>query len=269
MYVTVTDQNGAPVTGLTPDDFVIREDGKRREVLRVEPATAPIEITLVVDTSDVASTAIADLRRALTAFIKDAAKGNDIAITTIGGRPQIVQNYTGSAELLDTAVGRLFAEAGSGAYLLDALSSVAAGIAKRAPERGVVLAILMRSAPEFSGLPYQTVVKALRDSGAMFDAIVVETGPPAPLPASGEQATAIHDRDTVLDEATRATGGLNRQALSSMALAPELTSIAAQLRSQYRVVYARPESLIPPEKIDVSVRRPGLTARGTPVKGQR
>jgi VWFA-related protein len=269
MYVTVADPNGAPVTGLKPDDFVVREDGSQREVLRVEPATAPIEITLVLDNSDVAAPAIADLRRAVTAFIKESAKGNDIAMTTIGGRPQTVQNYTGNRELLDRAVGRLFAEPGSGAYVLEALSSVAGGVAKRAPERAVILAILVRSAPEFSNLPYQTVVKALRDCGATFDAIVLETGPPAPPPTTGEQATAIHDRDTVLDEASRATGGVNVQALSSMALTPELTSIAVQLRNQYRVVYARPESLIPPEKIDVAVKKPGRTARGTPVKVPR
>jgi len=269
MYVTVTDQNGAPVTGLTPDDFIVREDGIQREVLRVEPATEPIEITLVLDTSDVASSAIADLRRALTAFIKDAAKGNDIAITTIGGRPQTVQNHTGNTVLLEKGIGRLFAEQGSGAYLLEGLSSVAAGVAKRAPERAAIIAILMRSAPEFSNLPYESVVKALRDCGATFDAIVLEAGTPTAPPARGEQVTAIHDRDMVLDEATRATGGVYRQALSSMALTPELASIAAQLRGQYRLVYARPESLIPPERTEVTAKKPGLTARGTLVATHR
>jgi Ca-activated chloride channel family protein len=268
MYVTVTDQNGAPVTGLSPDDFIVREDGIQREVLRVEPATAPIEITLVLDTSDVASSAIADLRRALTAFIKDAATGNDIAITTIGGRPQTVQNYTSNTALLERGIGRLFAERGSGAYLLEGLSSVATGVAKRGPERAAVIAILMRSAPEFSNLPYESVVKALRGCGATFDAIVLEAGTPS-APPTGEQVTAIHDRDMVLDEATRATGGVYRQALSSMALTPELASIAAQLRSQYRLVYARPESLIPPERINVTAKRPGLTTRGTPVATHR
>jgi len=73
----------------------------------------------------------------------------------------------------------------------------------------------------------------------------------------------------VLDEATRATGGVNRQALSSMALAPQLASIADQLRNQYLLVYARPQSLIPPEKIEVSVKKAGLTARGTPVRAKR
>jgi len=269
MYVTVTDRNGAPVTGLTPNDFIVREDGVRREVLRVEPATAPIEITLVVDTSDAASPYIADMRRALTEFVKDAAKGNEIALTTFGARPQILQGHTGNVELLNRAVGRLFAEEGTGAYLLEALSSIARGITKRAPQRAAIVAILMQSAPEFSNLPYENVVEALRDCGAAFNAVTLQFGPATVPPTGSEQATAMHNRDMVLDLATRATGGLNDQAISGMALPPELKSIATQLRNQYRLVYARPESLIPPEKVEVAVKKPGLTARGTPVTVQR
>jgi VWFA-related protein len=275
LWVTVTDPEGAPVTGLAVDAFQVREDGVQREVLRVEPATGPIEITLVVDTSDLASASIADMRRAITDFIKEMASGNQIALTTFGGRPQVVQGYTGSVELLTRAIGRLFAERGTGAYLLEALVSVARGVTKRAPDRAVIVAILVRGAPEFSNQPHDNVVKALRDSGAAFDALVVESGPPAAAPQGSDQATAnryveaeggVRERDMVLDEATRATGGQNVQALSGMALTPEMKSIVAQLRNQYRLVYSRPESLIPPEKIAVSVKKPGLTVRGTPVK---
>ena len=40
VYVTVTDRQGAPVTDLTPADFVVKEGGKEREVVKAEPATA-------------------------------------------------------------------------------------------------------------------------------------------------------------------------------------------------------------------------------------
>lgn len=268
MYVTVTDQNGAPVSGLTPTDFTVREDGIQREVLRVEPATAPIEITLLVDTSDAASPYIADLRRALTEFVKETAKGNEMALTAFGARPQVMQSYTRSPELLDRAIGRLFPEQGTGAYLLEALSSVASGITKRAPERAAIIAIIVQAGPEFSSLSYEPVVKALRDCGAVFDAVTLTTAVSSAVSAA-ERATAMHDREVVLDQGTRATGGTNEQALSGMALTPELRAISAQLRNQYRLVYARPESLIPPEKIEVAVKKPGLTARGTPVKATR
>ena len=37
-----TDSRGEPVDGLGPTDFVITEDGRRREVLRISKAVEPI-----------------------------------------------------------------------------------------------------------------------------------------------------------------------------------------------------------------------------------
>jgi hypothetical protein len=40
-----------------------------------------------------------------------------------------------------------------------------------------------------------------------------------------------------------------------------LQSLGNELLHQYVVTYGRPDTLIPPEKIQVTVTRPGLTAR--------
>jgi hypothetical protein len=55
--------------------------------------------------------------------------------------------------------------------------------------------------------------------------------------------------------------------LTPMAVQSSLERLGRELSSQYKVVYGRPESLIPPEKIEVSARRPGLTMRGTLERG--
>jgi hypothetical protein len=44
--------------------------------------------------------------------------------------------------------------------------------------------------------------------------------------------------------------------------------VAAELTNQYLVVYSRPDTLVPPEKVDVSVERPGLKARARMQGGQ-
>ena len=48
----------------------------------------------------------------------------------------------------------------------------------------------------------------------------------------------------------------------------KLLELAAILKSQHRVVYARPQTLIPPQKIEVSSTRPGIEANGGPARGQ-
>ncbi len=67
----------------------------------------------------------------------------------------------------------------------------------------------------------------------------------------------------------RETGGRHVDLLSSMALDQALKKLGDQLTNEYRITYSRPETLIPPEKIEVSVTRPGLDARGTPIKSKR
>ncbi len=51
VYVSVVDNKGVAVKGLTAADFAIREDDISREVLRAVPATEPLDIVLLVDDS--------------------------------------------------------------------------------------------------------------------------------------------------------------------------------------------------------------------------
>ena len=55
LFVSAVDKDGEPVSGLGPDAFIVREDGVRREILRVTPATEPIDVALLIDNSTAAS----------------------------------------------------------------------------------------------------------------------------------------------------------------------------------------------------------------------
>src|SRR5439155_1330768 len=69
MTVSVVNDSGAPVEGLGPTDFVVREDNVSREVLRVAPADEPMQIALLVDTSTASRDNIAHFRTALPQFV--------------------------------------------------------------------------------------------------------------------------------------------------------------------------------------------------------
>ena len=47
-----------------------------------------------------------------------------------------------------------------------------------------------------------------------------------------------------------------------------LKQVANELTHQYLVTYGRPDSLIPPERIKITAKRPDIVVRGTPVKSK-
>ena len=72
-------------------------------------------------------------------------------------------------------------------------------------------------------------------------------------------STVAREREITLSEGTKLTGGRRDDLLTSMALKDRLSSLAAEMKSQYRIVYARPSSLIGPTRLNVSVQQSGLT----------
>jgi hypothetical protein len=112
---------------------------------------------------------------------------------------------------------------------------------------------------EFSTRYYADVLQSLAGTGAQFYAFTI--GRPA-----SDLRDETRNRSRVLDEGTRLNGGAWEPLAASMALPARLAQLANQLSHEYRITYGRPESLIPPERVTVEVKRPGATARGVPIK---
>ena len=265
MYVTMLDKAGAPVPNLGPADFIVREDNLAREVLRVVPASEPMQIAIMVDTSTAASQEITHIRRALPSFLDALAmpnasgRRNEIAIVTLGSRPTILAEYSTDPGVLRKAVDRIWEESVPvGYYLLNGIMEVTAGFRSREAMRPVIVAIVTEG-PELSSRHPDQVLAAMRDTGVAFHVITLGT------PSVGID-NDTRDRNRVLDEGPRTTGGTRTQLLTGTALDARLTELADVLIATYLVTYARPDALIPPERITVSARRPDITARGTPVR---
>ena len=253
VYAAVVDKSDTPVTGLSIGDFVVREDGVAREVLRVSATNEPMNIAVLVDTGAAIEPHLLDLRRSLLGFFKTMAGKNEIAVIGTGERPTVIQDYTPSLALLEKTLGAIYPRTGSGTYLLEALEDASGALRRRKAQRPTIV-IVSTQGTEFGERHHDTVLAQLRESGVAVHSLVLTS-------------RGVTDRredlelEQVIDEGTRNTGGRRDDVLTSMALGDRLQKLANELNSQYRITYARTKSLLPPKTLEVSVKRPELTVR--------
>lgn len=262
-YVSVfQDSSRAPVTDLGPEAFVVREDGVQREVLRVTPATSPMPVAVLFDNSAPATDTIPDLRRGLEAVVTSLEGIGPVALIALADRPTILVDYTTNQKALIDGARRVFAVPGSGATVLDAIVETSKGLAKRESDRAAIILVTTERI-EYSTLNFQQVLDPLRTSGAMLQAIVFTN------PRGSLNSDEARNRASVLDRGPRESGGVRFDVLTSQAYEGRLREVAAILKSQLKVVYSRPESLIPPSRFELSVKTPGLEAHGAPARDSR
>jgi VWFA-related protein len=257
LFVSAVDRKGEPVEGLGPDAFVVREEGRRREVLRVSRAIEPIDLALLVDNSQAATDDITHIREALSKFVAAMGPEHRIALIGLAERPTVIVSYTTDRTQLATAIGRFFHVTGSGMTLVDALYETSRGLRSRTGERAVFVPVVTDGV-EFTNRYSKDVVRELREAGVSVHAVTIGR-----FQYSDEHSN--RERTFVLDDAPKATGGQRIPLLAPQALPAMMERLARELSAQYKVVYGRPES--PYEwNVEVTSGRPDLTVRGTPAR---
>jgi VWFA-related protein len=252
IYTSVVDRDGAPVLDLTIKDFIVREDGQGREILRVARDNDPLQIALLVDNSVSMRPRLSVLRNAVRTFIDATRDDVHLALITLAERPTVLVGYTTDRSALRKAADNMFAfEAGN--YLLDGIAETSQGLAKRTMWRSAI-AVITGIGPELSYRQYTEVLRFFRAGGASLNVVQVGAG-------IGGQG-----REIVLSKGTSETGGRFDEVLVPTGLEPKARQLATELSNQYRVTYARPSRLVPPSKTEVSVRRADLRARGMLLK---
>jgi VWFA-related protein len=255
IYASVVDKDGTPILDLTTKDFIVREDGQAREVLRVARDSDPLQIALLVDNSVSMRPRLSQLRRAVTAFIDSTREDVQLAIITLAERPTILAGYTTDRAALRKAADNMFAyEAGN--YLLDGIAETSQGLAKRTMWRSAI-AVITGIGPELSYRQYTEVLRFFRAGGASLHVVQMGSG-------IGEQG-----REIVVSRGTSETGGRFEEVLVPTGLELKSKQLATELSNQYRVTFARPSRLVQPSKTEVSVRRTDLKARGMLLKTEK
>jgi hypothetical protein len=232
----------------------------------------PLQIALLIDNSVVMRNRVAELRRGVSAFIKALRPGVQLSLITLAERPTILAPYTTDRDVLEAAVGRLIPHDAAN-YVLDGIAETSQALASRRGSRSVIAAVTGRG-PEYSHREYPEVLRIVRDNGTPALHVLMVGGLDVNQAIGQAQRdpriSDVHaggpERDILLGRLTKDTGGRYEDVLSLTAIPTKMQQLASELSSQYKVVYARPQRLIPPKNTEVSARDPKLKARGMVVR---
>ena len=249
-----------PVTDLKISDVTVREDNREREVRRVGPAPPPTHLALLADDSQSTKDAVQFLRTALNGFIKRMLSGEQapqVGFWTFGERPTRRADFSPNSAQVERAIERTFALQGSGSYLMEAIDEVCKDLRKRKAERPVIVAFVDERGPEFSNLLHTNVGDTLKNAGASLWTITMQAR------NQNMGVPELRERAMVLGDVTGWSGGVNTTVLTPQALDTAFASVADQILGRLAVTYVRPEALVPPERIEVTVKRPDVKLRVT------
>jgi VWFA-related protein len=258
LYVTVLDGDEQPVEGLSERQFVVQEDSVDRETLRASRATAAMQVAILVDTGSAARQLIGDFRRGIDRFVQELHADNEISLIGFGGNKSVLAQSSSNLALLQSGIAKLYARPDSASYLVNALADTAKDFQRRDATRPVVV-VVTTSGVDFSDQEAQPIVTRLRSSGAALHAVVVRTSIvkisfQGTVGLSAFPSWANRARDVMLDIGPEQTGGRRIDISTVNGLAGVLARLAAQLPSQYLVVYASPQSLVAPQAVQVGDR---------------
>ncbi len=248
--VVVTDEKGAPVEGLVPEEVALLENGLARDVKALRLDRRPLTLALLVDTSEATSPFFRlNLLDALTAFLRRLPEESRYSLWTTGDRPTKLVDYTADPDEGIRALRRVAPQGGN--TMLDALSEASAELKKKEAARTAVVAVSAIGIEFSSRSRFQVVEDVQKNADALF-ALQINEGD------VGTDNRALYEY--VFDELARKTGGLYENVLSSLAIDSGLKKVTAALRGQYRLTYVTLPGL-KTRKLEVKVARPGVKVR--------
>ena len=256
VYANVIDNQRKHVAGLGIADLFVKEDGVERPVISAEPATAELQVAILVDDN---GTGI--FRFGLSALGEMLQGRATISLSLITNQVQRVFDYTTDSKIWFAGFGRtgLRPATPEGGQLLEGIFSAAKDIRRREPRRPVIIALTV-GGEEQSPVPSRQVLDELNRSRASLHVLFVDipaVRPARPAAKPSDLLEGSFNLNRVLGDGPGESGGRRREVLAMNALAVEVQEIARDLLAQYAVTYSRGTAKNP-QKLQVSLRRPNM-----------
>jgi hypothetical protein len=239
VYFSAVDEKGVHVTDLTAAELTVKEGGKDRVIDAVKPATAPMQVSLLVDDGGTGG-----FTAAVSQFIQATFGRAEYAIRMLQPQAIKVQDFTKNGDELRAALGRM----GQRGRVQPDNEQVIAGVFDAAKElrqrearRPSIIALTITGEKALADSADETL-NALKASGASLHVVYL----------------AGVELGKVLGDGPRQSGGMIEQVTGNMALGPALAKVATNLLNQYVLTYTVPDGVKLNEKLSLSTTRKGV-----------
>ena len=227
VFVTVTDEHGAPIAGLTKEDFTILENDKEQRVAVFGKESAlPLSIVLQIDTS--LSTRkdlpleLSSARRFAHAILRPVDGMSVYAFSEVVNE---VTPFTSDTKVIDRGIDRI--RLGSATALYDALFLGSHALEPRKGRK--VMVVITDGGDTVSSVNYHEAVRAAQQAEAIVYSIII-----VPIEASAGRDTG---GEHALIQLSEDTGGRYFYATSIPQLDDAFQKISDELRTQYLLAY--------------------------------
>lgn len=274
-FVRAFDAQNRAVAGLKAEDFQLEAGGRSIELLDVQPATAPVNLVLLLDVSGSVENYTSFIRKAARAFIEAVDPRDRVSIIIFNEDVKPLVGFTSDKRRLSESLDSF--DAGGGTAYYDAIAYTLAETLRPLKGERTAIVILTDGDDNRSFLPFESLLGSIQESGALIYPLYVPTGLIAAADASSAGPDPLRERYLGRGLTSRAESEGERLAAVSGGVYYPISrlsqideaygDIVSQLRTAYELRFRAAASLagteraVPPVK--VRVRRPNVFAQIT------
>ena len=228
VFVTVTDAHGAPIGGLTKENFVLLEDDQPQNVKVFDKESAlPLSIGLAIDTSLTTHHDLPLEQASAKRFAHAIVRPID-GLSVYGFNEDVhefTHGYTPDLKRIDEAIDHI--RPGAATALFDAIYLVSRALDRRKGRKVIVL--ITDGGDTWSKISYQDAVRSAVEAEAIVYSIII-----VPIESSAGRETG---GEHALIQLSEDTGGKHYYATSATQLDDAFRKISDELRTQYLLAY--------------------------------
>lgn len=250
VFVTVTDERGAPIAGLKKDNFDLMEDDKAQKIALFDKESAlPLSIVMAIDTS--LSTRkdlpleLASARRFAHAILRPV---DALSLYQFSETVSELTEFTPDLRVIDRAIDHV--HLGSATALYDALFLGSEALEPRQGRK--VMVVITDGGDTMSKVNYQEAVRAAETAEAILYSVIV-----VPIEASAGRDTG---GEHALIQLSADTGGKYFYASSVAQLDEAFRQISDELRTQYLLAYYPSQRLSDSDFRRIQVKVKGIAS---------